>query len=449
MSNDPRPGRRLGDLFDDIAPSRAPDRLRRDVFTSIDRVRPRPRWLALIKESPMRVSSRVAVGSPTYRLAVIVALTLLLSVAASAGVLAGAALLQAPPSVETGEWPMLRADAARRGQGQDGPRARPVLRWRYQAGGSADQTVSVVGGLVYATSDDGTLRALDIATGNERWSYAPEVGPVGNPNVFDGRVVATDMGGHLVAVDAMTGSESWRSEGVAFSSDATFDGDTLYIGAADGTLVALDASSGAVRWTVPVSTSGGEVWSPAFADGRLYVSERSGDLVAVDVATREIAWRVPTGSSSTGTAVVADGIVFLGTYDGFEGSLSAFDGVTGRLLWSVAEPLWAPAVSDGVAYSGGEDVATAHSATTGRELWRFELDGVVRAPAVADGIVYVPAESEHRVYALEAASGRVLWSYDVDGQPGCCVSIAHGSAFFGTVTGGVYSIGADGSAAGA
>ena len=45
------------------------------------RVRRWPRWLALIKEPPMRISSRVAVGSPTVRLAYVAILTLLLTLA--------------------------------------------------------------------------------------------------------------------------------------------------------------------------------------------------------------------------------------------------------------------------------------------------------------------------------------------------------------------------------
>ena len=447
MNDDSRQGRDVASFFAATAPPRGPDTLLDDVLLTTSRMRPRPRWFAILKEPPMRISTRVAVGSPTSRLAAIVALTLVLSVAATAGVLAGAALLQSPTPVTTSDWPMLRADVAHRGEGHDGPRGVPFLGWRYQAQGSVQTSPSIVGDLVYATSDDGTLHALDIATGEERWSYAPELGPVGEPNVSEGRVFVREADGHLATVDALTGSELWRSDRVDYTSGPTFDGDSVFIGAADGTLVALDAASGAVRWTVPVSTSGAELRNPAYADGRVYVSEGGGDLVAVDAATAGVAWRVPTGSTSTGTAVVADGIVYLGSYDGVGGSLSAFDSATGGLVWTVAEPFFAPAISNGVAYAGGEGVLVALSASTGSELWRFELQGVVRAPAVADGVIYVPAEGEQRVYALEAASGRVLWTYDVDGQPVSPVVVAHGSAFLGTLTGGVMAIGADGSAA--
>jgi hypothetical protein len=74
----------------------APDRVLNQILTTTSRVRPQPRWLALIKEPPMRLSSRVAVGSPTFRLASIAALTMALILALGAAVAVGASLLPSP-----------------------------------------------------------------------------------------------------------------------------------------------------------------------------------------------------------------------------------------------------------------------------------------------------------------------------------------------------------------
>jgi parallel beta-helix repeat protein len=59
------------------------------------RTRQRPRWLALIKEPPMRISSRVAVGSPTARVAALLATTLLLATIGVGAVVAGGRTLLA------------------------------------------------------------------------------------------------------------------------------------------------------------------------------------------------------------------------------------------------------------------------------------------------------------------------------------------------------------------
>ena len=80
--------------------SRGPDRVLDEILATTGRMRPQPRWLALIKEPPMRLSSQVAVGSPTFRLATLVALTMALVLALGAAVAVGASLLPSPaPSV--------------------------------------------------------------------------------------------------------------------------------------------------------------------------------------------------------------------------------------------------------------------------------------------------------------------------------------------------------------
>ena len=67
-----------------------------DALALTSRMRPYPQWLALMKESPMRVTSPVVVGSPTFRLVSLMVLTLLLAVVAGGVVVAGASLLPSP-----------------------------------------------------------------------------------------------------------------------------------------------------------------------------------------------------------------------------------------------------------------------------------------------------------------------------------------------------------------
>ena len=63
MNDDARLERLFADALTDLAPARAPGRLRIDITDATARKRPRPRWLAVMKEPPMRDSSTLAVGS--------------------------------------------------------------------------------------------------------------------------------------------------------------------------------------------------------------------------------------------------------------------------------------------------------------------------------------------------------------------------------------------------
>jgi hypothetical protein len=99
MNDDARMERLFADGLTDLAPPRAPGRLRVDITEATARTRPRPRWLAVMKESPMRMSSSLAVGSPTARVAAILAATLLIGVAIAGAGLAGSRLLAADSTI--------------------------------------------------------------------------------------------------------------------------------------------------------------------------------------------------------------------------------------------------------------------------------------------------------------------------------------------------------------
>ena len=99
MNTDPRLEQRVAAALSRAASTREPDGLLDSVVSTVGRTRTRPRWLALIKEPPMRIHSRVAVGSPTVRLAYLAILTLLMTILATGAVVAGASLLTTPAIV--------------------------------------------------------------------------------------------------------------------------------------------------------------------------------------------------------------------------------------------------------------------------------------------------------------------------------------------------------------
>jgi hypothetical protein len=76
-----------------------PNQTLSDILVATSRKRPLPRWLALIKEPPMRISSKVAVGSPTARVAAIMVATLLLALTVAGAGLAGGRLLAADRTI--------------------------------------------------------------------------------------------------------------------------------------------------------------------------------------------------------------------------------------------------------------------------------------------------------------------------------------------------------------
>jgi outer membrane protein assembly factor BamB len=131
------------------------------------------------------------------------------------------------------------------------------------------------GPTVYVGGGDGTLYALDAATGDTQWTFTrPAAGVGSSPTVVDGTVYVGSgfEDGALHAVDATTGDRQWVVDtGGGVSSSPTVVDGTVYVGSLDGTLYAVDAATGRRAWTVQtgesVRSSPTVVTDPASGDG--------------------------------------------------------------------------------------------------------------------------------------------------------------------------------------
>ena len=434
-------------MADEGAPSRAPAAVLEDVFARTSRTRPESRWLAILKEPPMRTQTRTAVGIPSRGLVLAALLAALLAVLVRLVVI-GAQLLQPPGPTGSDDWPMARGDAARAGRSLTGPVGHPVVRWTFKTGGAITKNISIVGDSVFVSSDDGILRSLQRDSGAPRWQVSLG-GGLSGPSVIDGVVYVTDGNGVVQAFDATTGSRRWQSASqVVGASSASVGGNAVYVGTSDGALVALDIRDGTQLWRTPVAASGNVVNAPAFSNGMVFAGTALDGFYALDAASGAIRWHFDTGEDVTGTAVVTETTAYIGSgTEARTGHLWALEPATGRVLWKVDDPISTPAIADGVGYSvSGIGIVTARDLTTGVERWRIQLPGPVRAPALAQGILYLQADGQHQLVAIDTATGGELWHFDLDNSNPCCTAVAKGLVFVGTNNGTVYAIGGDGAA---
>ncbi len=83
---------------------------------------------------------------------------------------------------------------------------------------------------------------------------------------------------------------------------------------------------------------------------------------------------------------------------------------------------------------------TTVSSTALRTSWKTELGGTLSAPVVADGRLFLASTDDHRVHALDLASGRPLWSFTAGGRVDSPPTVWHGHAYFGSLDGHVYCL---------
>ena len=316
-----------------------------------------------------------------------------------------------PSTIAPGaDWAQFHGDAAHSGVTSD--TLDPDLRfaWSHRTEGvMLTGSPAIVDGVVYAgTRDengegDSVLRAVDLRTGRLRWEFPVASSVHGTPAVADGTVYVPSLRGTLYAVDAGTGELRWKVEPEApepplnlrsysYYSPAVADGKVLWAHqtrhgkASRGLLTALDPDTGAAIWEAPMTGATMSDGTPAVADGRVYVGNETADRVI------------------------------------------AYDLQTGTQLWTATARLggWqdaAPTAVGGRVFIGSNNRVIARDAATGADLWTHQSpdaswvpgNATPSAPAV-DGDTLYMGFPDGRVTALDVVSGAVRWSVRLPGS---------------------------------
>lgn len=120
----------------------------------------------------------------------------------------------------------------------------PTRKWSYRTGGYITSSPAVVNGIVYVGSEDGSLYALDAASGRKQWSYRTESSLGGflksSPAVVKGVVYVGSFDYSLYALDAASGRKQWSYQtGYYVASSPTVVKGVVYVGSDDHSLYAL------------------------------------------------------------------------------------------------------------------------------------------------------------------------------------------------------------------
>ena len=283
-------------------------------------------------------------------------------------------------------------------------------RWRVKWKGVALSPAAAAAGFVYVGASDGSFLALDAASGQERWRYTRKKGRrfmVSAPAVAEGTLYfgstedsGVEMGtgdGYLCALDAQTGAEKWSYKAKGVVGAPALDGEAAYFGSTDGLLYALDRRTGQERWKFKAS---GSVSPPALLDDLVYFYDRDGTPQAAESRTGLRRWKGAKLDKARTLLALYQGTVY---YGGREHNLYALDAQTGAEKWQFKtnKPCNSPVIAGGLLYFSCQDgLLYAADAGTGYGKWKFKYaDTVAAAPAIADGVLYLVNDDGH-VYAL-------------------------------------------------
>lgn len=294
-----------------------------------------------------------------------------------------------------------------------------TVLWQKKHRSSVRGSVAVVGNTAYYGDYGGTFYAVNAATGEEIWSHRL-VGKC-QGHVINGNTAYVSSLGRVVALDAASGEPLWTSTPWAGNvGGLVAAGDILYVRASDPpNLWALDAGTGESLWHCPK----GDV---VVSRGRLY-RITADTLYAHETRTGRPLWQVTAEDGEMRGPAMMNDVVYGHTTTG---KLYAFDAADRtsqerRQLWvgtteinDAGDGPQSPAVGGGKVFVGAGSTFYAFdtSPTTDSEkrpAWTATIDAPffsTSAPRFANGVVYTAA-GNHYIYAFDASTGQVLWSY--------------------------------------
>ena len=332
------------------------------------------------------------------------------------------------------------------------PDGAPGEQWRFRAGAAIISQPVVTGGLVYVTSDDGNVYAVELKSGEEAWRHEAGDGMSSSPAVAEGILVAVTDGGRIVAIDAQTGDERWTSDAdAAPESMPAIVGDTLYLGTDAGTVLALDLATGDERWSyeagAPVTRS------VAVGGGSVYFGAEDATFHAVDAETGEGRWTQQRIGGRIGTPAVGGGLVYTVILDDTHPQVAALGTDDGAERWRF-EPERAVGVRP-VVLAGDTVYVTDRGGTiyaldpaSGAVRTSYTQDSEISAaPVFVDGQLFVAAFD--RVFAVDVDAGTESWSFPTDANAEYGPLVADGLVIVGTYGGSLYAIGSGEGVAGA
>ena len=206
----------------------------------------------------------------------------------------------------------------------------------------------------------------------------------------------------------------WSQDlGQATRSAPLAAGGLVYVGG-HFKIIALDADTGTIRWSID---------TPGPVDHALTIANIAGSDTANGAGTAT--------ANTPGAGTTGGNLVYVGQTDH---RMLALNGATGAVVWQFKAhlPIAAAALVDGgIAYiTSAGSIIYALDARTGELLWRHQIRGNVKTtPAVRDGRLYA-ADDEGNLYFIDADNGRRRFRFITAGSASGPPVAADGAVYF-------------------
>jgi outer membrane protein assembly factor BamB len=302
-----------------------------------------------------------------------------------------------PPALANDRWTQSGGNAAK-APGHVALGQALGAAWTAQIGAGTSKSARLgggpvaAGGKVFTIDTQASVRAFSLANGAPLWatSFGAEKG--NSASLYGGGVATSDDGtrvyatnglGYVAAIDASNGALLWTVKpGGALRGAPTVAADRLYVISQDNLIYALMAANGTTDWSNAAALEIAGVFgsgSPAVDRGTIVAGFSSGELNAYRYENGRQVWEDALSRTSISTAVAA---------------LSDID----------ADPV----IADGLVYAvgqGGRMVAL--DLNTGQRVWELNVAGFSTPWVAGDWLFAVSDQAQ--LLAVQRITGKIRW----------------------------------------
>ena len=256
--------------------------------------------------------------------------------------------------------------------------------WNFQSGKRIVGTPAAADGIVVFGSADRNIYGLNSKDGKLLWTVKAKAPVLGAVTIENGIAYIGASDSTFRAIDIHTGKVIWAYTSVKgyIETKPLVTADKVIFGAWDNTLYALNKADGKELWKwtgglTRMHFSPAAVW-PVAADGKVFITDPQRAMTAIDIETGNTVWRT------------------------FQSMVRETIGLS-----EDKERIYSKTMNDSiVCYSTKGDQP--------HKLWASNVGfGYEHAPSMQvekNGVVF-GSTKEGLIFALEAATGKVLWKH--------------------------------------
>lgn len=187
------------------------------------------------------------------------------------------------------------------------------VTWKVDTGAAIRSTPFITESEVVVGNENGEVFSIDFR-GTIRWQFRAKRAVTSSPTVDKGVVYFTSLDCMVYAVDIKSGWAIWRFRMGKGSVSSPFKyNNFLYLGSADGYIYCIDVNNSREIWKYQTGHQVGG--SPIVYKDQVFCGSVDGFVYCLDYKTGKLKWKHQTGGPITGTPAINNDILYIGSLD--------------------------------------------------------------------------------------------------------------------------------------